>query len=341
MAGLITPTLPSSVQYLDFLQMGVMVIDDNYRIVHWNRWLEEHSDIPFKSVVNLTFTQAFPDLVGSRLADVIQQAIDEKLSALISASLNQSLLPLYPSTNHQVRQMDLMRQMVQVSAIADENGKRFALLQITNMTNAVAKEAQLREQSQTIQHLVNVDDLTSVANRRRFDAALQEEFSRAKRAGTSLVLGFIDVDHFKLFNEHYGESYGNQCLAEVASTFEYALNRSSDLVARYSGQVFAVIMPCTTFEGAVNIAEAIRLGVKELQLRNEVSTIASHVTVSVGFAIIHPAFNDPLEAFVEAANFALMQAKQAGGNKSMIYAKQDGSLHACEAVINVSKFVEA
>lgn len=340
MAGLMQPSLPASVQYLDFLQMGVMVLDEQCRIVHWNRWLEEHSDIPFKSIANLTFTQAFPELVGSRLADVIQQAIDERLSALISASLNQSLLPLYPSTNHQVRQMDLMRQMVQVTAVADEAGRRFALLQITNMTHAIAKEAQLRKQSQTIQHLVSVDDLTSVANRRKFDVALQEEFSRAQRATSSLVLGFIDVDHFKVLSGHYGENCADQYLAEVARSFEYVLNRSSDLIARYSEQVFAVIMPCTTFEGAVNIAEAIRIGVNDLQLKNEVSAIASYLTVSAGFAIIHPEFNDSLEEFVEAANFALMQAKQAGGNKSMIYDKQDGSLHACDAVSNIKKNVE-
>ncbi len=341
MAKLTQRALPSNIQYLDFLQMGVMVIDENYRIVHWNRWLEAHSDIPFKRIENKSFKQAFPDLAESRLADIIYQAIDEKLSALISASLNQSLLPLHPSTNHQIKQIDLMRQMVQVTALADEDGKRFALLQITNMTNAIAKEAQLREQSQTIQHLVSVDDLTSVANRRKFDIALQEEFSRAQRASSSLVLGFIDIDHFKLFHEHYGESEANQCLSEVASTFEYALNRSSDLVARFSEQVFAVIMPCTNFEGAVNIAESIRMGVNDLQLRHEVSSTASHISVSIGFAIIHPTFNDPLEDFIESANFALMQAKQAGGNKAMIYTKQDGSLHACDSVVNIKKFVEA
>jgi len=340
MAGLIQPSLPASVQYLDFLQMGVMVVDEQYRIVHWNRWLEDHSDIPFKNVANLTFTQAFPALEGSRLADIIQQAIDEKLSALISASLNQSLLPLYPSTNHQVRQMDLMRQMVQVTAIADETGKRFALLQITNMTHAIAKEAQLRKQSQTIQHLVSIDDLTSVANRRKFDVALQEEFRRAQRAASSLVLGFVDIDHFKVLIEHYGEGCADQYLAEVARSFEYVLNRSSDLVARYSEQIFAVIMPCTTLEGAVNIAEAIRLGVSDLQLKNEVSAVASHVTVSAGFAIIHPEFNDSLEEFIEMANFALMQAKQVGGHKSMIYDKKEGSLHACDAVSQIKKIVE-
>lgn len=333
----------SAVQYLDFLQMGVMVVDDSYRIVYWNRWLEAHSNIQFSQIANVPFTQAFPELAQSRLVEVIHQAIDERLSSLISASLNRSLLPLYPSINHQLKQMDFMRQMVQVTAISDAQGKHYAMLQMSDMTNALAKDAQLVEQSQAILQLNALDDLTSVAHRRKFDSVLEEEFRRAQRAKTALVIGFVEIDHFGLFNDHYGKSYGDQCLTEVAGTFEYALNRSTDLIGRYSDQVFGVIMPCTTFDGAVSVAESIKTGVSDLQLRHEASTVAGHVTVSIGLATMHPTLESRLEALIESAEFALAQAKQAGGNKAMIYALQDGSLHACDAVVNVNmkKFVEA
>jgi diguanylate cyclase (GGDEF)-like protein len=342
MAGLVHRAFtPAGIQYLDFMQMGVMLIDENNRIVYWNRWLENHSNIAFEDIANRSFVEAFPELANSRLDDVIHQALEEKLSALISASLNQSLLPLYPSINHHLKQIDLMRQMVQVSSISDDKGRRYALVQVTNMTHVLAKEVQLRAQTQTIQDLVNVDALTSVANRRKYDSSLQEEFSRAQRAGSSLVIGFVDIDYFKLFNDHYGVSYGDRCLSEVAGSFEYALNRSTDVVARYSGQVFGIIMPCTTFEGAVSVAEALRSGVQDLQLRHEASSIASHVTVSIGLATMQPISTDKIDVLIEAAEFALDQAKKSGGNKAMIYAMQDGSLHACDALFEVKQFVEA
>lgn len=331
----------SAVQYLDFLQMGVMVVDESYRVVYWNRWLEAHSNIQFAQIANLPFKQAFPALAESRLFEVIHHAIDEKLCSLISASLNRSLLPLYPSINHQLKQMDFMRQMVQVTAILDAQGKHYAMLQISDMTNALAKDAQLVEQTQTLLQLNEMDGLTSVALRRKFDAVLDEEYKRAQRAKTALVIGFVEIDHFGLFNDHYGKNYGDKCLAEVAASFEYALNRSTDLIGRYGEQVFGFIMPCTSFDGAVRVAETIREGVSDLQLRHEASTVAGHVTVSVGFATAHPTLESKLETLIESAAFALAQAKQVGGNKAMIYAMQDGSLHACDAVVNVGKIVEA
>jgi diguanylate cyclase (GGDEF)-like protein len=327
-------------QYLDFLQMGVLVVDQNYRVVYWNRWLEAHSNIQFTQIANLPFVEVFPNLAESRLYEVIHQAVDEGLSSLISASLNQSLLPLYPSINHQLKQMDFMHQMVQVTAIIDEEKKRYAMLQISDMTNALAKDAQLVEKTQTLLALNEVDDLTKVANRRKFDEVLTEEYRRALRANTTLVVGFVAVDHFDLFKDHYGKKYANQCLVEVAATFEYALNRSTDLVSRYDNQLFAVILPCTTFDGAVNVAEIVRNGVSDLQLRHKTSTVADYVTASVGFAIAHPTLQGQPEKIIESAMFALSQAKEAGGNKAMIYAMQDGSLHACDAAVNVKKMIE-
>lgn len=331
----------SPMQYLDFLQMGVMVVDEHYRVVYWNRWLEAHSNVQFAQIVNQPFKQVFPDLAESRLFEVIHQAIDERLSSMISASLNRSHLPLYPSINHQLKQMDFMRQMVQVTAISDAQGKYYAMLQISDMTNALAKDAQLVEQTHTLLQLNEMDALTAVAHRRKFDTVLNEEFRRAQRAKTALVIGFVEIDHFDLFNAHYGKNYGDKCLAEVAGSFEYALNRSTDLIGRYSEHVFGFIMPCTTFDGAVSVAETIREGVSDLQLRHETSTVAGHVTVSVGFATIHPTLASKLDTLIEAAEFALAQAKQVSGNKAMIYALQDGSLHACDAIVNVGKIVEA
>lgn len=332
---------PKGIQYLDFLQMGVLVVDKQHRVVYWNRWLESHSNMMAENVQGVEFTTAFPDLVNTRLLDVIQQALEEKLSAVISAPLNKSLLPLYPSINHQLKQMDLMRQMVQVSSIKDDEGNDFALLQITDMTHAIAKEDQLRTQTQAIQSLVSLDEMTAIANRNKFNQRLDDEFRRAQRASTSLVIALVDIDHFKSYNDRYGDVQGNECIMNVATTLVGAVNRSTDLVSRYSGQVFGIVLPSTTFEGGINVAEEMRHVIKQQAITHEASTVSSLVTVSVGLAHIQPTLNDTVQSLVDAAQFALNQAKKQGGDKAMIYVMQDGSLHACGAGGNNRLLVEA
>jgi len=330
MAGLSNMSFSTSgIQYLDFLQMGVMVVDQHNRIVYWNRWLESHSNIMSEDIMHHEFAEVFPDLAATRLVDVIQQALEERLSAVISAALNQSLLPLYPSINHQLKQMDLMRQMVQVSSISDESGNNFALVQVTDMTHALANAVQLRSHSQAIQNLLSLDELTKLANRKKFDEVLEDEFRRAQRAKSSLMIALFDIDYFKLFNDRYGSQQGNACLAKVAEALKLSLNRSNDLIARFSGQVFGVVMPCTSFDGGIRIAEAMRNAVKKLEIEHDASTVAPVVTVSVGLAYIEPNVDNDLAALLDAAQFAQNQAKQLGGNNAMVYVMQDGSLHGC------------
>lgn len=332
---------PAGVHYLDYLQLGVMVVDANNNVVYWNRWLESHSNVMSEDVLDKPFADVFPDLANSRLAEVIQQALEEQMSGFISAPLNQSLLPLFPSINHQLKQMDLMRQTMQVSPIVDENNHHFALVQITDMTNALAKGMQLRSQTQEIRKLLRKDELTALANRQFFDERLNEEFGRAQRAKSSLVLGFVDIDYFKSFNHHYGRDAGDACLAKIGAAFEQSLARSSDLVARYSGQVFAILMPNTNFDGGKKMAEAIKKIVSDLKIGTDVSTASAFVSVSIGMAHIEPVLEDHIAGFVEAAQFAINQAKSAGGDKAMIYEMRDGKLYSTDGNDNIRLLLQA
>lgn len=316
----------SNATYLDYLQLGVMVLDDQYNIVYWNRWLEDHSNIMAEDVLHRPFANVFPDLAYSRLNDLVHQAIEEQLSGIISPSLNRSLLPLYPSINHQLKQMDWMHQMVQVSSIRDENGRYFALVQVTDMTHSLARGMQLRSQSQAIKLMSGLDALTALAHREKFDSCLQDEFRRAQRSNSPLILGLVEVDYFKVFKEHYGQVASDNCLVNVASVFQRALTRSTDLAARYSAEVFAVVLPNTNNDGAIALAELIKEAVSSLKIQHEASTVAQNITVSIGLSHIVPVVADALEAFVEAAEFALAKAKDAGGDRIGVYTMKDGQL---------------
>jgi diguanylate cyclase (GGDEF)-like protein len=165
-----------------------------------------------------------------------------------------------------------------------------------------------------LQGLVVTDPLTRIANRRRFDEALELEWNRGMRGKHSLSLLLIDVDHFKKLNDRYGHRYGDQCLVDVAAALHSTLTRSGDLVARYGGEEFAVILPATDSKGAQLVATRLLEAIRSLQLRNETS-MGQFVTISVGIAIHQ--FPEPGSpgALVEAADRALYQAKSNGRNR--------------------------
>lgn len=315
--------------YLDYLQMGVMIIDEFYQIVFWNRWLENHSNLVSESVEQQPFKKVFPELAESRLFELVQQVLEEKLSGIVSSSLNQSLLPLYPSINHQLKQMDMMKQMLQVSAIVDADGRQLAMVQVTDMTRAHIKGMQLKEQSKTVQSLISVDHVTDLANRQKFDACLHDEYRRALRAETSLSIAVVEIDHFDSFVANYGQQRADQCLEKVSALFDALLCRETDLVARYNSRAFGLVMPCTSVPGANLIAQEVLRAVKSLDITHELSATSSVMTVSVGMAQINPSQKDDEAQFLKAVNFSLNHAQKSGGDKAMIYLMDGGKLYDC------------
>lgn len=317
--------------YLDYLQMGVMVVDEYYRIVYWNRWLENHSNILSESVELKPFKTAFPELADSRLFELIQQVIEERLSGMISSALNKSPLPLYPSINHQLKQMDLMQQMVQVTAMEDASGRQLAMVQVTDMTRQHLKNAQIKSQSDQMQALVNVDAVTALANRQKFDISLEEEYRRAIRAKTPLVAAVVEIDHFDAFASHYGQQSADEALTEITGIFQSLLCRETDIIARHSEQAFGLILPCTSEEGSVMIAQELRRAVSALDIAHAFSAAASSMTVSIGMALVEPAKPEDMAAFVKGVDFALNNARELGGDRAMLYLMEGGRLRDCDS----------
>ena len=146
----------------------------------------------------------------------------------------------------------------------------------------VKTHLRLKAQTEMLERMAWMDGLTSLPNRRRFDAALELEGRRAFREQIPLSVLIIDVDSFKAYNDNYGHGAGDECLRRVADALAGALLRPADLVARYGGEEFAVLMPNTDREGAVEVAERMREAVEGLRLAHEYSDAECTVTVSVG-----------------------------------------------------------
>ena len=161
-----------------------------------------------------------------------------------------------------------------------------------------------------------IDGLTQIANRRRFDEYLTQEWGRHIRIQQPLSLMICDVDHFKLYNDHYGHQAGDECLKKVAKAISQCF-RTGDLVARYGGEEFAMVLPHTHCAGAVQVAERVRSGVAAAALPHAASPVTDRVTVSIGVACRTPQPKDTADslALIEEADRNLYLAKHRGRNQ--------------------------
>lgn len=164
--------------------------------------------------------------------------------------------------------------------------------------------------NQRLQKMVSSDHLTQVANRRYFDLYLAQQFE----ADRPLSLVLCDVDYFKKYNDTYGHQAGDDCLQRVAAAIRQA-SRQIDLVARYGGEEFAVVLPNTSSDAAIQVAERIRLQVTALKLPHQASEVQAYITLSCGVvSSAHPNRITPAE-LITRADQALYQAKATGRDR--------------------------
>jgi len=161
-----------------------------------------------------------------------------------------------------------------------------------------------------------IDGLTQIANRRRFDEYLLNEWNRHLRLQQPLSLLMCDVDHFKLYNDSYGHQAGDECLKVVAKAISRGF-RTGDLVARYGGEEFAIVLPHTDRMGAIRVAERLRSAVLDTVIPHAASPVCNRVTLSIGVACATP---DPKGAgdarsLIEEADRNLYLAKRRGRNQ--------------------------
>ena len=179
----------------------------------------------------------------------------------------------------------------------------------------VKTQLTLKAQTDALRMLASLDGLTGVPNRRIFDERLDAEWRACRRSGAPLSLLMVDVDHFKLYNDHYGHLDGDQCLKAIASALASCVERGRDMLARFGGEEFVCLLPDTDLEGAKHIAEKLRQAVEGLAIPHVESKTAATVTVSLGVATT--AQCDALEPpdLLKVADEQLYLAKQSGRNR--------------------------
>lgn len=192
--------------------------------------------------------------------------------------------------------------------------ERTAELKNTNRTLRDTTQ-KLQEANQYLVRLSTIDGLTCIANRRMFDQTLETEWAEAQRSGTPLSVVLADIDHFKRLNDSAGHQAGDDCLKRIASELARTLKRDTDLVARFGGEEFALILPATDGPHAFLLCESLRIAIENLQITHPNSPTSPWVTVSLGIATaIDRNFEAPA-TLLGAADSALYTAKQRGRNR--------------------------
>ena len=189
---------------------------------------------------------------------------------------------------------------------------------LREITQRKLAEQQLAEAYHAVEALAITDALTGLANRRRFDQCLTTEWRRGLRERKPLSLVLIDADHFKIYNDTYGHLRGDNCLKQIAEAIQDVVSRPGDLVARFGGEEFAVILPNTAAAGAFQVAQDICAVMRERQLPH-CGNAAGVVTISAGCATLAPQLGQHALSLIDCADKALYEAKNSGRNLACQY----------------------
>ncbi|WP_313603351.1 sensor domain-containing diguanylate cyclase [Comamonas jiangduensis] len=223
--------------------------------------------------------------------------------------------------NHDNGTQALLKMIGKLYTALTSQNAQLALANQTLEARVARRTKELEAANTRLKALSNTDALLGIANRAHFNERLEQTCAMARRSGRPVGMVLIDVDYFKRYNDRYGHLQGDACLQAVAKAIQSGAHRETDLVARYGGEEFAVILPDTTMEGAMAVAQRMVDAVQALGLEHESSPIAKVVTISAGVFSQVPT-GAGAKLLVREADEALYRAKSAGRNRVMGSAQQ-------------------
>lgn len=209
------------------------------------------------------------------------------------------------------------------NAAAETRGLELGAIDyITKPINPVTTRARVRNHIRThhtrqqLERLAMSDALTGLSNRRHFDQTLRHELSRCAHKQQPISLILLDIDHFKLFNDHYGHAQGDHCLRSIAGALQQTLSHPMNIVARIGGEEFACLLPAIDQNQAAQRAQSLLQSINQLDIPHAGSLVAHHVTVSIGVATLNSiAHQEQAHQLFHRADCLLYQAKEWGRNR--------------------------
>jgi diguanylate cyclase (GGDEF)-like protein/PAS domain S-box-containing protein len=275
--------------------------------------------VTFTQEGRLTLTnRAFRDALGYDEQDLATMVIEDLVPADSRDAFHAALKRIAESDAEHLHTTFLTRsgRTIEVEgalSIVTENDQQVMRAIFRNVTARREAERALRAANEALERLATTDPLTGVANRRLFDNRMAEEVARVSRHGGELSIALVDVDCFKLYNDAYGHQQGDECLRKVAACLRASARRAGELAARYGGEEFALILPGSSADVALELADQLRASVQKLGIPHAKHALGV-VTISVGVASFDSQHTGAAD-LIEAADAALYRAKHAGRNR--------------------------
>jgi len=295
----------------DPLPIGVLVLDGQMRIRTWNRWLAEHTGIPDTRAISQRLEDLFPGFRNPRFQMAVEQVLRNGGPQILSQALHRYLIPI--DLPHLARHgFGLMRQHVHIEAY-DRRDERLALVSVIDVTGSVLRTEALTDVAQRLEHDVNRDPLTGLFNRRFMWEWLEHQQRQAQRHQYPIAAMMLDVDHFKGINDRHGHPLGDRVLQDFARQLAIWV-RESDIVVRYGGEEFLILLPCCDQALSHEVAERI---VRQTRQSSLGSLPIGAVTCSIGVALFETDNPLPPADLLNLADRRLYLAKQAGRDRAV------------------------
>lgn len=293
----------------DPLPIGVLVLDKQMRIRAWNRWLAEHTGIPDTRAISRRLEDLFPGFRNPRFQMAVEQALSNGGPQILSQALHRYLIPI--DLPHLARHgFGLMRQHVHIEAYA-RGEERLALVSVIDVTGSVLRAEALTDVAQRLEHDVNHDPLTGLFNRRFMWEWLDHQQRQAQRHHYPIAAMMLDVDYFKNINDRHGHPVGDRVLQDLARQLTTWV-RESDIVVRYGGEEFLVLLPCCDQDLSREVAERI---VNQTRQSGLGGLAIGEVTCSIGVGLYDTEHPLPSADLLNLADRRLYLAKQAGRDR--------------------------
>lgn len=309
---------------LDIVQsidVGVVVMDRDYKIEVWNSFMENHSGRSASEVSALTLFEIFPEIDKKWFTHKVETAVMLGTRAFTIWEQRPNLVR-FKSYQPITGLADEMYQNVTILPLRSTNGATdHVCLIIYDVTGVAVNKRQLESANAQLQELALRDGLTGMLNRRHWEQCLEREFARHARYETPTSLVMFDIDHFKSVNDTYGHQIGDEVIREVArTTLQHA--RGTDYAGRYGGEEFVVLLPDTDLAGADQFAERLRQAIEQLRIDHQGESLS--FTVSLGVACLTGKVSDH-KTLIEHADRALYQSKEGGRNRTTIFSENEES----------------
>ncbi|MBR9792413.1 MAG: diguanylate cyclase [Gammaproteobacteria bacterium] len=302
---------------LSSLEVGIVVLDRDFKVEVWNQFMENHSNLRPSQIVGKSLFEYFPEIEQDWLMLKAEPVFNLKSPVFLIWEQRPYLFK-FGCNRPITSELDVMYQNVTLFPLSSLTGKveRMCML-VYDVTDQASSRLNIEGLNNQLTEMSRVDGLTQLYNRRYWQERFQSLYRLARRRESANTAVMLDIDHFKAVNDNYGHQAGDKVIQTLAQIIKKQ-TRETDLAGRYGGEEFAIILADASGDGAMQVAERIRKAAEATEVTHDGQSI--RFTVSLGLAEFSTAFLNEMQ-WLDIADQALYEAKESGRNQAILRTK--------------------